>query len=211
MDKDSLINELIKTKHLKTREVIQAFRKVKRENFVPLDLKRYAYVNEPLPIGYGQTISQPLTVADMTEALEPKRGQKILEIGTGSGYQAAILAEIVGKKGKIVTIEQVKELADFASKNLKYAGYANVKVIYGDGSLGYAKESPYERIIVTAASPDVPKPLKKQLKDGGIMIIPVGYGMQELMKIIKKGDTFEEHFLGWYRFVPLKGRYGFKI
>lgn len=202
--KERLIKDLISLGALKTDKIISAFRKVKREGFVLEKYRDYAYVDEPLPILSSQTISQPYTVAMMTESLQPKSGQKILEIGTGSGYQAAILAEIVGSKGKIVTVERKKELADFAGQNL--SDYKNVIVIEDDGTLGCEKYAPYDRIIVTASSPDIPKPLIEQLKTGGMMVIPVG---NEMFVIRKKG-RIEKTFIGYYSFVPLIGKYGHK-
>ncbi|MCD6558108.1 MAG: protein-L-isoaspartate(D-aspartate) O-methyltransferase [Candidatus Aenigmarchaeota archaeon] len=207
--KETLIKYLIRTGHLKTERIIRAFRNVPREVFVPTHMKDYAYVNEPLPIGEGQTISQPLTIADMTEALEPRPGQKILEIGAGSGYQAALLAEIVGDKGRIISVERVKKLAEEARQRIKKLGYKNILIVVGDGSVGYVKEAPYDRIIVTCAAPAVPEPLKEQLKTGGIMIIPVGSWLQEIFKIKKTNSGFEKQSLGFYQFVPLIGKYGF--
>ncbi len=204
--KQDLINSLIQSGVLKTKEIIEAFIAVKREEFVLPQYKDYAYADEPLPILAGQTISQPYTVAAMTEALHPEKGQKILEIGTGSGYQAAILAEIVGKKGMVITTERIKELFEFANNNLKKSGCVNVIAINADGTAGYAKHAPYDRIIVTASSPEVPKPLIEQLKAGGRMVIPVGDEMF-LIEKISKTET-RKTFLGYYAFVPLIGRYG---
>ena len=167
--------------------------------------RKHAYIDEPLPILAGQTISQPTTVAIMTQALEPKKGQKILEIGTGSGYQAGLLSKIVGTKGKVYTVERIPELHKFAKKHLK--DFRNVKVILADGSIGYKKKALYDRIIVTAASPSVPKPLFEQLKERGIMILPT---RQRLVKVKKvKGNKIEED-LGSFVFVPLIGEFGFK-
>ncbi|KHO48277.1 MAG: protein-L-isoaspartate(D-aspartate) O-methyltransferase [archaeon GW2011_AR5] len=173
-----------------------------RENFVLPEQGRYAYANYPLPIPGQQTISQPLTVAVMTEALEARRGDKILEVGTGSGYQAAILSEIVGTTGKIITTEIIPELFEFAKKNL--AGYENTKVICADGSKGYPPEKPYDGIIVTASAPSVPEPLTEQLKEGGRLVIPVG----DQMIIVEKKDGLQQKFLGYYAFVPLTGKHG---
>jgi len=207
--KQILINSLAEEGVLKTKEIIEAFKAVKREEFVLAKYKDYAYVDEPLPIMEGQTISQPYTVAAMTEALQPQKGQKILEIGAGSGYQAAILAEIVGSKGKVVTIERIKELFDFATENLKKSGYTNVIVINADGTLGCKKYAPYDRIIVTASAPDIPKSLVEQLKIGGRMVIPVGDEML-LIEKISKAKT-KRTFLGYYAFVPLIGKYGHRM
>lgn len=209
MNKKELLVLLKKDGHLKTKAVIAAFEKVPREEFVPKDLRRETYANEPLPIGEGQTISQPLTIADMTEALEIKKGQKVLEVGTGSGYQAAIIAEIVGLKGKVYTIERIHSLAERARKILKKLGYKNVQVFEGDGSLGFSRFAPYDRIIVTASSPYVPEPLKEQLKVGGKIIIPVGGFIQKMILLTKTRRGLEERSLGFYAFVPLRGRHGF--
>jgi len=202
--KEALIYELIKEGVLKREDIIEAFRKVPREDFVLADYIDQAYDNYPLPIGEGQTISQPLTVAFMTEALDPKKGQKILEVGAGSGYQAAIVAEIVGKKGKIITTERIQKLADMAKANLIKAGYSNVEVVLYDGSTGYEKEAPYDRIIVTASAPSIPNSLVKQLKKGGKLVITVG----DEMFLIEKTDKIKKTFLGYYVFVPLIGREG---
>ncbi|MBS3051137.1 MAG: protein-L-isoaspartate(D-aspartate) O-methyltransferase [Candidatus Aenigmarchaeota archaeon] len=201
--KERLLRELIGEKWLRTKDVTDAFRKVPRENFVRPEDKKYAYANYPLPIPGGQTISQPLTVAVMTEALEARRGDKILEVGAGSGYQAAILSEIAGPTGKIITTEIIPELFEFAKGNL--AGYENVKVLNIDGSLGCEKESPYDRIIVTASAPSIPEPLVEQLKEKGRLVIPVG----DRMVIAEKHDgEISETFLGFYAFVPLTGEHG---
>ncbi len=206
--KKQLIDSLMHEGVLKTKEIIEAFKKVKREEFVLLQYKEQAYVDEPLPISEGQTISQPYTVAVMTESLLPRSGQKILEIGAGSGYQAAILAEAVGKNGKVISVERKKELAEFSLGNLQRCGYDNVIVIQGDGTEGYEKEAPYDRIIVTARSPEIPEPLVRQLKVGGKMVIPVENEMFLIVKI--SVSEIEKTFLGHYSFVPLIGRYGYK-
>lgn len=206
--KNLLINSLIAEGVLKTKEIIEAFRRVRREDFVLSQYKEHAYVDEPLPLPANQTISQPFTVASMTEALQPKSGQKILEVGAGSGYQAAILLEIVGPKGSVVTVERIHELAKLARSNLQKTGYKNAKIIEGDGTMGYEKEAPYDRIIVTASSPGVPEPLLKQLKENGRLVIPVGDRMMLVEK--EKGGKIRETFLGYYAFVPLIGKHGHK-
>ena len=209
MKKDDLIDYMVKAGTLKSKTIIKAFRSVAREKFVLPEYKKHAYIDEPLPILADQTISQPTTIAIMTEALEPKTGQKILEIGAGSGYQAAILSKIVGPKGKIYTIERIKELYAFAAKNLQ--SYRNVEIILGDGSKGYAKFSPYDRIIVTAGTPKIPKILFKQLKEGGIMIVPIGPGAnQKMFKIEKVNNKMKTKDIGYFRFVPLIGEFGHK-
>jgi len=204
-EKNRLINELIKQGFLQRQDIIKAFRQVKRERFLPKNLKDNAYDNYPLPIGEGQTISQPLTIAAMTEALQPQKGQKILEVGAGSGYQAAILAEIVGPDGRVITTERIENLVEFAKKNLKK--YDNVTVVNCDGSSGYPKEAPYDRIIVTASAPEIPEPLVDQLNKHGRMVIPVG---DEMFLVEKENNRAKRTFLGHYVFVPLLGEYGYK-
>ena len=208
--KHKLIEHWQRLSIIKDKKVIDAFKKVPREYFIRDGYETEAYGDYPLPIGMGQTISQPTTVMIMTEALEVKKGQKILEVGAGSGYQAAILSKLVGKKGKIITTEFIPELAEFAAYNLKKAKIKNVEVIHYDGSQGYEKEMPYDRIIVTAACPGIPKPLIEQLKDQGIIIAPVGsFFGQDMVKGVKKKGKLETENLGSFVFVPLKGKYGY--
>ena len=203
--RQQLIDKIIIEGNLKTDYIIQVFRKVKREEFVLSEHKDYAYADEPLPIFKNQTISQPSTVAIMTEALQPKEGHTILEIGSGSGYQAAILSEIVGSKGRIVTIERHHELAEFAKKNLKER--KNIIVVEGDGTLGYEKYAPYDRIIVTAEAPNMPKPLLDQLKERGRLVIPIG---NEMFLVEKKKNKISKKPLGYFVFVPLVGKHGYE-
>lgn len=205
---EELVSHLIANGSLRIKRIIDAFRKVDRANFCLKEYKNLAYVDQPLPILAGQTISQPTTVAIMTEALRPQKGDKILEIGTGSGYQAAVLAEIV-KPGKVYTVERIKKLVEFAKKNLK--GHENIKVIHGDGSQGLKEKAPFDCIIVTACAPKIPEILKEQLSYGGRMIIPVGEReySQDLLLITKK-EKFEVLNLGPFAFVPLIGRFGFR-
>jgi len=207
--KKRLIGELVANGYLKTERIIKAFEKVQREDFVLPEYKNYAYVNEPLPIGFGQTISQPLTVAVMTEALEPKAGEKILEVGTGSGYQAALLAEIVGKEGEVITTEIVPELTIKAKEKLKK--YKNITIVECDGSKGYKPKAPYDKIIVTASAPTIPEPLINQLKLNGRMVIPVGNEMYVVDKVKKnRKEIIEKTMIGYYVFVPLVGEYGYR-
>lgn len=212
-----LVEKLKREGHIKTPIVERAFLRVPREEFVPPQLRHRAYEDTPLPIGKGQTISAPHMVAIMTELLEPRPGHKVLEVGTGSGYQAAILAEIVapgedkGAEGHVYTVERHPELAEFARGNLRRTGYADrVTVIVGDGSLGYPPEAPYDRIIVTAAAPRVPPPLLEQLKPGGRMVIPVGDAYeQRLYLVVKRSDGSVEQVPTTYCiFVPLVGKEG---
>jgi protein-L-isoaspartate(D-aspartate) O-methyltransferase len=192
------------------KRLLDAFKKVPREKFILSGYVREAYGDYPLPIGEGQTISQPTTVMMMTQALELKPGNKVLEIGAGSGYQAAIIARMVGSKGRVITTEIIPDLAKFAVRNLRAANIKNVKVVDWDGSQGYDKEAPYDRIIVTAACPKIPQPLIDQLKDGGIIVAPVGpaYG-QRMIKAVKVKGTLKKKSLGAFMFVPLQGKYGY--
>ncbi len=210
-DLGGLILELKYKGALKSAGLERVLRAADRKNFVPAAQSRYAYVDEPLPIAGGQTISQPSTVVMMTEALDVMKGNKVLEIGAGSGWQAAIIAKLVGKEGFLWTIERLKELADFASSNLLRAGIKNVKVLLGDGSQGYEKGAPYDRIIVTAACPDIPQPLIEQLKEGGIIVIPVGdFYTQDVIVGTKIKGAMIRKSIGTFRFVPLVGRFGFE-
>jgi len=185
---------------IKDKSVLKAFEKVSREDFVPEELKEYAYLDKPLPIGEEATISQPTTVAIMTEALEVDKGHKVLEIGTGSGYQAAILSKLVGP-GKVYTVEINKTLAKRAKETLK--SYKNIQVFSKDGSEGLPEQAPFDRIIVTAGAPEEPLSLLDQLTDPGIMLVPVGVGTQILKKYIKDKMVVVED-LGVFAFVPLK-------
>lgn len=210
--REKLVKSLIDEGILKSEEVIKAMLRVPREEFVPFRYRELAYLDTPLSIGYGQTISAPHMVAIMTEALRVSRGNKVLEIGTGSGYQAAIIAEIVKPEGHVWTIEIVPELAKFAEDNLRRAGYSDyVTVIIGDGSKGYEDAAPYDRIIVTAAAPKIPEPLISQLREGGRMVIPVGNTYMQVLKIVEKrgGSLYVEDSVPCV-FVPLLGEYGFK-
>ena len=200
-------------------EVIRAMLKVPRHLFVPKDAESSAYIDSPLSIGSGQTISAPHMNAMMCEYLKLEDGNKVLEVGTGSGYHAALCAELVAPKdsinpGHVYTIERHKDLVKKAKVNLKETGYDNiVTVILGDGSLGYPKEAPYDKVLVTAASPKkIPPPLRKQLKDGGILCIPAGskgFG-QDLYIIKKHGEDYDTKRITGVRFVPLIGKYGFE-
>ncbi|MFO1420240.1 MAG: protein-L-isoaspartate(D-aspartate) O-methyltransferase [Candidatus Competibacteraceae bacterium] len=185
--------------------VMAAMGRVPRHRFVPDDQAPYAYENRPLPIGYGQTISQPYIVALMTDLIDPQPGQTVLEIGTGSGYQAAVLAELVGR---VYTIEIVEPLARQATERLKALGYANVETRAGDGYHGWAEAAPFDAIVVTAAASHVPPPLIRQLKPGGRMVIPVGahFMAQYLLLVEKKADgAVATRQILPVRFVPLTG------
>jgi len=194
---------------VKNPAVFRAFKKVNREFFVLKEFRSDAYKDVPLPIQKEQTISQPTTVVMMLEALELGPGMKVLEIGAGSGYNAALMAEIVGPEGKVITIERISELVHFAKENLKQNNIKNVEVIFGDGSKGYLKEAPYDRIICTAAAPEIPEVLASQLKERGVIVIPVGplSGQVLVRARMVKGELHPEK-LGDFMFVPLKGKFG---
>lgn len=215
----SLIDSLINDGWLKTPEVIRSFKKIKREDFLPAriptwlgsvageldEIKNLAELNEALPIGLGQTISQPLTVAFMLEKLEPKEGDKILDIGSGSGWTSALLAEIVGPKGMVVAIEILKDLVEFGENNVSKYNFVEkgtVKFVYGDGCRGYKKEAPYNKILCSAAAcKRIPLEWKKQLKIGGRIVAPIDSSIWLFIK--KSEDEFEEIEFPGFAFVPL--------
>ncbi|MEK6876471.1 MAG: protein-L-isoaspartate(D-aspartate) O-methyltransferase [Nanoarchaeota archaeon] len=192
---------------------LKAFKDVDREDFVPESIKDRAYEDIPLPILRGKTISQPTTVMMMTRALELKEGEKVFEIGTGSGYQSAIIAKIVGLKGNVISTEVIPELVSFAKQNLAKAGIKNTEVYEDDGSKGMKDKSPFDKIIITAACKEFPKPLLEQLKPEGIIVGPVGDAYeQEMVRGRKdKNGKLELEFLGQFLFSPLYGKYGFEV
>jgi protein-L-isoaspartate(D-aspartate) O-methyltransferase len=199
-----MVDETMRARDITDEAVLAVMEKVPRHEFV---LEKYidqAYADHPLPIDYGQTISQPYIVALMTQLLKIKRGDKVLEIGTGSGYQAAVLAELTDQ---VYTVEIIPELAKLAAERLKRLGYTQVQVKAADGYYGWEENAPYDAIIVTAAPDHVPQPLVKQLKDGGRLVIPVGPpgGYQTLWQIIKKGDQLVSNNITGVIFVPLTG------
>lgn len=202
--RDRLVDEL--AREITDQRVLTAMRHVARERFVPKDLRWTAYENRPLPIGYGQTISQPLMVAMMTQALQLQGNEKVLEIGTGSGYQAALLAELALT---VVTVERIAPLARRAGDRLAELGYGNVEVQVAGEELGWPDGAPYDAIAVTAAAPDVPFELLQQLAEGGRLVIPVGSrNVQELVRITKTPAGAVRNNLGGCRFVPLLGKSG---
>jgi protein-L-isoaspartate(D-aspartate) O-methyltransferase len=215
--REELVQHLINRKILTKKKVIDAMLKVPRHEFLPKEAVSSAYIDSPVLIGLGQTISAPHMNAMMCELLDLKEGEKILEIGTGSGYHAALCAEIVAPSdsnnpGHVYTIERHKKLVERARKNLKETGYdKNVTVIHRDGTLGYSEQAPYDKILVTAASPKkIPQPLKDQLKDGGLICIPAGsreFG-QNLYIIRKIGGEYKADKITGVRFVSLIGKYG---
>ncbi len=202
-DRRNMVRSQIRARGIRDNATLEAMRNVPRHLYVPAVQRRYAYQDRPLPIGYGQTISQPYIVAYMTEIIRPDENSKVLEIGTGSGYQAAVLAEIVDQ---VYTIEIVRPLGEQARRKLK-AQYGNVHVKIADGYHGWEKHAPFDAIVVTAAAEYIPPPLVEQLKDGGRMIIPVGspFQMQLLMLVEKKGDgEITTRSLMPVRFVPFE-------
>ena len=193
---------------VRDKRVIAAMRKVPRHMFVNDVYRESAYEDHPLPIGENQTISQPYMVASMTECLALKGDEKVLEIGTGSGYQAAILAELAKE---VFTIERVEKLASKAEKILQELGYQNVKVKVGDGTIGWKEFAPYDGIIVTAGAPSVPEPLFQQLKENGRLVIPIGDTLMQTLTIVRKvKGKCEERRLFSCMFVPLVGKYGWQ-
>ncbi len=215
--KEELINSLKERGVLKTKEIIEAFLKIDRKDFVPPEFLNEAYNDYPLPIGMGQTISQPYTVAFMLELLEPKKGQKILDVGFGSGWTTCLLAEIVGETsinadetsinadtgGKIYGIEIVPEVFEFGKKNIEKYNFiekGRVEIFLGDGSKGLPDKAPFDRILVSAAAKKIPQPLIDQLKDKGILVIPDPEGIYKIKKI--NGKIEREYYYG-FAFVPL--------
>lgn len=195
-----MVEEQIVKRGVSDRRVISALKKVERHKFVPKNLQRYAYDDGPLPIGEGQTISQPYIVALMTELLELKKTDRVLEIGTGSGYQAAILAEICNE---VYTIEIIPKLGLQAEALLKELGYKNIKVKIGDGYLGWQEFAPYDKIIITCAPTEIPPPLIEQLKEGGIIVAPLGDFFQELVVARKIKGKIHKRSVIPVRFVPM--------
>lgn len=210
--RDRLVDSLRGRGYLSSPEVISAMRRVPREEFLPEGMREDAYVDSPLPIGEGQTISAPHMVAIMVEALDLCPGIKVLEIGTGSGYHAAVCAEVVSPGGHIYTVERISSLARTAESNLKKAGYSEtVTVVFGDGTNGLMDHAPYDRIFVAAAAPSIPEPLVDQLVDGGKMLVPVGGRLyQDLIRVVRKGKEVRKENLGGCVFVPLIGEHGYR-
>lgn len=195
-----MVSTQIKSRGIKDVNVLEAMEKVPRHLFVPENMRKLAYNDEPLPIGNGQTISQPYIVAYMTEVLQLSVEEKVLEVGTGSGYQAAVLAEIAKE---VFTVEIIDGLSKNAQEVLQEEGYTNIHFRVGDGSYGWEENAPYDAIMVTAAPSEVPKALQDQLKIGGRMIVPVGDAFQELVLIVREKRKFKKKKLLPVRFVPL--------
>lgn len=204
----AMVEEQIRDRGVHSPRVLEAMLGVPRHLFVPEDSLAGAYSDQPLPIGEGQTISQPYMVAVMTEALELKGDERVLEVGTGSGYQAAVLSLLAAE---VYTVENHASLALAAQRLLAQLGYTNVHVHAGDGTLGFPGAAPYGGIVVTAAAPRIPPPLVEQLAEGGRLVIPVGQAdQQELLQVRKTGGKTTSSLLHYCRFVPLVGRYGWQ-
>ncbi|MEE9507651.1 MAG: protein-L-isoaspartate(D-aspartate) O-methyltransferase [Anaerolineales bacterium] len=206
--RERMVRDQIVPRRISDERVLSAMRTVPRHRFVPPDLRHLAYTDAPLPIGHRQTISQPYIVALMTSLLELKEDDKVFEVGTGSGYQAAILAHIANQ---VFTIERIGEIADKTRELFQELGLKNIHVVEGDGSLGLEEEAPFDAIIVTAAAPKVPEPLKEQLADGGRMVLPVGGRNGQILELWKrKGRKLEKDRLAPVAFVPLVGDQGWE-
>ncbi len=210
-DRARMVKNLQRSGYMKSKEVAEAMMAVPRHIFVPRRALGSAYADRPQPIGEGQTISAPHMVAMMLEKLDLMEGQKVLEIGGGSGYHAALEAYMIGEERLVVSFERIGALAERAREVLKESGLEQrVVMVVGDGSLGWEKKAPYDRIFITAASPQIPPPLMDQLKDGGKLLIPLGsLHLQTLVLAEKKGNKIKKKSYGGCMFVPLIGEYGF--
>ncbi len=203
-----MVERQIEARGIRDPRVLMALREIPRHHFIPPPYDRGAYDDCPLPIGNGQTISQPYIVALMTELLRPEPGHNVLEIGGGSGYQAAVLGAIVRH---VTTVERIPSVADLAKRNLAALHICNVEVIVGDGTLGYPDSAPFDGVLITAATPEVPKPLIGQLAEGGRLVAPVGgREIQELVVLENRNGRVTESFHGGVRFVPLIGEHGWE-
>ncbi|MCX5859904.1 MAG: protein-L-isoaspartate(D-aspartate) O-methyltransferase [Proteobacteria bacterium] len=204
-----MVQSQLERRNLKDQRVLEAMRKVPRHRFVPEQSRSEAYDDHPLPIGEGQTISQPYMVAIMTELLELRGGEKVLEIGTGSGYQLAILAELARE---VFSVERLGPLADRSRARLRELGYRNIEIRTGDGTIGWPERAPFDGIIVTAGAPKIPLPLVEQLSEGGRLVIPVGEERrQELYRVVKEGGGTRKEYFGGCVFVPLVGEHGWDV
>lgn len=205
-ERSRMVEHQIHSRGIMNPRVLGAMREIPRHIFIPPPYDQSAYNDAPLPIGNDQTISQPYIVALMTELLDPQPGDHVLEIGAGSGYQTAILSMLVQQ---VTTIERIPDVADLAKKNLAKLGLKNISILIGDGTRGYPDNAPYNGIVITAATPKIPQPLIDQLKDGGILVAPVGSReIQELIMLKKIGTGIARSSHGGVRFVPLIGEYG---
>jgi protein-L-isoaspartate(D-aspartate) O-methyltransferase len=203
-----MVARQIRDRGIRSPRVLEAMQSAERHLFVPVEHLGRAYADEPLPIGEGQTISQPFMVAAMAEALSLEGHERVLEIGAGSGYQAAVISPLARE---VIAVETQRRLAASARERLGRLGYLHVRIELGDGSLGWPADAPYDAILVTAAAPTVPPPLLEQLAEGGRLVIPVGSAdQQELLRIVKRAGTFSQQSLYGCRFVPLLGRHGWR-
>ena len=203
-----MVKEQIEARGVNDQRVLKAMEKVPRHLFVPGALLDQAYDDTPLTIGHKQTISQPYTVAFMTEALELKGNERVLEVGAGSGYQTAVLAELAKE---VFSVERIPELAEQARQRLQEMGYKNVRIIVGDGTLGLKANEPFDAIIVTASGPELPTPFIEQLAEGGRLVIPVGErSSQNMYRVRKQHGEVIKDYLGPFRFVELVGKFGYK-
>lgn len=206
----TLLDYLERQGYLRTSRVRAAMEAVDRRLFLPDRQRDRAYDDTPLPILSGQTISAPHMCAMMLEELDPQPGHKVLEVGSGSGYHAALLCRMVGSSGLLHTVERIRKLADFAKANLAAAGVTNVQVHLADGSEGWPRAAPYHQILVTCGAPEAPPPLLDQLKRGGRLVVPVGGRLhQSLLVVTRTASGLQEKTIGGVAFVPLVGRYGF--
>jgi protein-L-isoaspartate(D-aspartate) O-methyltransferase len=207
-ERERMIREQLESRQIRDPRVLQAMRNVPRHLFVPDEVKSHAYEDRPLPIGNDQTISQPYIVALMVQALELDGSEKVLEIGTGSGYATAILAELCAQ---VFSIERLEDLAARAQALLTGLGYRNVWIKVADGSLGWEEHAPYDAIVISASSPQIPRPLVEQLHPNGIFVLPMGEEeLQSLVRLRKTKDGIREEYLGECRFVKLRGAYGWE-
>lgn len=206
---EELVNHLVGRGVLKNIDIIRAMSKIDRKDFVGEKNLSRAYEDMALPIGYGQTISQPTTVAFMLEKLNPKEGNKILDIGFGSGWTTAILSEIVGEKGQVVAVEVIPQLKKWGKENVGKYKFKNTSFFEGNGSIGLEKHAPYDRILASAAAPKVPEPLKGQLKEKGRLVIPIGKYTQSIVLVerIREQAYRRKEFLG-FMFVEMRGKHG---
>ena len=207
-ERSAMVEHQIRARGISNPRVLDAMRQIPRHIFIPHPYDSAAYDDNPLPIGNGQTISQPYIVAQMTELLDPGPGDNILEIGSGSGYQTAILATL---SHQVTSIERIPSVADLARKNLAAVGVKNVRIVVGDGTLGYPADAPYAGILITAATPAIPQPLIDQLAPGGRLVAPVGgREIQELVSLTRQDNDLVKSSHGSVRFVPLIGEHGWE-
>ncbi len=200
LDIELLINKLVKSGALKTPKIIEAFKQIDRINFVKSEYSQYAYDDRPLSIDFGQTISQPTTVAFMLEKLQPEEGEKILDVGSGSGWTTALLAYLVGENGLVIGIERVNGLVEYGQGNLAKYEFVQAKIINAEDKLGLEAESPFDKILVSASARELPEELIEQLKEGGVLVMPV---RNSIYKITKTAEGYEKDEYYGFSFVPL--------